>query len=207
MAKTMKEPKSKLRENEKVLYSVIGGNARYYGGILGGGESGRFFLTNQRLFQEKLLGGEVRYSIELSEIADCKVKTFWSFVTFPLKLVKCVVLADKNGIVIRKLQCSGFLGSNGKKLSAEMNTALENVEHVVEIKAALASHYNLAPYITLLPLVLLTVLSIKKVPAEVTMSCSILLAVIIAIFTKIPTPLAFSMHCGKTNHKPRVSKT
>ncbi len=57
-----------------------------------------------------------------------------------------------------------------------------NVEQVVEIKAALASHYNLAPYITLLPLVLLTVLSIKKVTAEVTMSCSILLAVIIAIF-------------------------
>ena len=134
MAKTMKEPKSKLRENEKVLYSVTGGNARYYGGILGGGESGRFFLTNQRLFQEKLLGGEVRYSIDLSEIADCKVKTFWSFVTFPLKLVKCVVLADKNGIVIRKLQCSGFLGSNGKKLSAEMNTAIENYTPIVEEK-------------------------------------------------------------------------
>ena len=131
MAKTMKEPKSKLRENEKVLYSVIGANALFFGGLLGGGESGRFFLTNQRLFQEKLLGGDVRYSIELSEIADCKVKTFWSFVTFPLKLVKCVVLADKNGIVIRKLQCSGFLGSNGKKLSAEMNTAIENYTPIV----------------------------------------------------------------------------
>ncbi len=57
-----------------------------------------------------------------------------------------------------------------------------NVDEITEIKAALASHYNLAPYITLLPLVLLTVMSIKKVPAEVTMSCSILLAVIIAIF-------------------------
>ncbi len=57
-----------------------------------------------------------------------------------------------------------------------------NVDEIIEIKAALASHYNLAPYITLLPLVLLTVMSIKKVPAEVTMSCSILLAVIIAIF-------------------------
>ncbi len=57
-----------------------------------------------------------------------------------------------------------------------------NVEEIFEIKAALASHYNLAPYITLLPLVLLTVMSIKKVPAEVAMSCSILLAVIIAIF-------------------------
>ena len=57
-----------------------------------------------------------------------------------------------------------------------------NAGQVFEIKAALAKHYNLAPYITLLPLVLLTVLSIKKVPAEVTMSFSILLAVIIAIF-------------------------
>ncbi|MDP6879495.1 MAG: Na+/H+ antiporter NhaC, partial [Alteromonas macleodii] len=57
-----------------------------------------------------------------------------------------------------------------------------NVDEIIEIKAALASHYNLAPYITLLPLVLLTVMSIKKVPAEVTMSSSILLAVIIAIF-------------------------
>ena len=57
-----------------------------------------------------------------------------------------------------------------------------NVDEIIEIKAALASHYNLAPYITLLPLVLLTVMSIKKAPAEVTMSCSILLAVITAIF-------------------------
>ncbi|GEA04937.1 Na+/H+ antiporter NhaC [Alteromonas sp. KUL17] len=57
-----------------------------------------------------------------------------------------------------------------------------DVEQIVQIKQALANHYNLAPYVTLLPLVLLTVLSIKKVPAEVTMSCSILLAVIIAIF-------------------------
>ena len=57
-----------------------------------------------------------------------------------------------------------------------------NIEQVFEIKAALASQYNLAPYITLLPLMLLTVLSIKKVSAEVTMSSSILLAVTIAIF-------------------------
>ena len=134
MAKTMKEPKSKLRENEKVLYSVLGANALFFGGLLGGGESGRFFLTNQRLFQEKYLGGDVRYSIELSEIADCKVRTFWCYFSFPFKFFKCVVLADKNGIVIRKLQCSGFLGSNGKKLSAEMNTAIENYTPIVEEK-------------------------------------------------------------------------
>ncbi len=57
-----------------------------------------------------------------------------------------------------------------------------NVKNVGEIQSALASYYNLSPYITLLPLLLLTVLSIKKVPAEVTMTASIILAVIIAIF-------------------------
>jgi len=61
------------------------------------------------------------------------------------------------------------------------NQSLNN-EEVVAIKAALASNYHLAPYVTLLPLVLLTMLSIKKVTAEVTMSGSILLAVVIAIF-------------------------
>ena len=142
----MKEPKSKLRENEKVLYSVMGGNALYFGGLLGGGESGRFFLTNQRLFQEKLLGGgDVRYSIELSEIADSKVKTFWCSLTFPFKITKCVVLADKNGIVIRKLQCSGFLGSNGKKLSEEMNTALENYTPIVEEKVEESKNIEESP--------------------------------------------------------------
>ena len=135
MAKEMKQPQSKLRDSEKVLYSVIGSNALFMGGLLGGAESGRLFLTNQRLFQEKLLGGgDVRYSIELSEIADCKYTTFWCYFSFPLKFFKCVVLSDRNGIVIRKLQCSGFLGSNGKKLSAEMNTALENYTPIVEEK-------------------------------------------------------------------------
>lgn len=57
-----------------------------------------------------------------------------------------------------------------------------NLADVSTIQAALAGHFSLAPVITLLPLVLLAVMSIKKVPAEVTMSCSIVLAVLIAIF-------------------------
>ena len=51
------------------------------------------------------------------------------------------------------------------------------------IRAALSSEYRLAPLITLLPIVLLATLSIRRVAAEVAMSASILLAVLIAIFT------------------------
>lgn len=57
-----------------------------------------------------------------------------------------------------------------------------NLADVSAIQAALADHFSLAPVITLLPLLVLAVMSIKKVPAEVTMSCSIVLAVLIAIF-------------------------
>ncbi|GGW54664.1 Na+/H+ antiporter NhaC [Alishewanella tabrizica] len=57
-----------------------------------------------------------------------------------------------------------------------------NLADVSALQAALAGHFSLAPFITLLPLVVLAVMSIKKVPAEVTMSCSIVLAVLIAIF-------------------------
>ena len=49
------------------------------------------------------------------------------------------------------------------------------------IRAALSSEYRLGPLITLLPIVLLATLSIRRVAAEVAMSASILLAVLIAI--------------------------
>jgi NhaC family Na+:H+ antiporter len=62
---------------------------------------------------------------------------------------------------------------------AEHNLDLTEVS---TIQTALANTYSLTPLITLLPLILLAVLSIRKVPAEVTMSCSIILAVLIAIF-------------------------
>ena len=57
-----------------------------------------------------------------------------------------------------------------------------NLSEVALIQEALANHYSLTPMVTLLPLILLVTLSIKKVPAEVTMSFSIVLAVFIAIF-------------------------
>ncbi|WP_174268981.1 Na+/H+ antiporter NhaC [Brumicola nitratireducens] len=57
-----------------------------------------------------------------------------------------------------------------------------NLDEVNAIQSALANNYSLTPLITLMPLILLAILSIRKVPAEVTMSCSIVLAVLIAIF-------------------------
>ena len=65
-----------------------------------------------------------------------------------------------------------------------LNYGEQNIDlaEVTSIQTALANNYSLTPLITLLPLILLAVLSIKKVPAEVTMSCSIILAVLIAIF-------------------------
>jgi NhaC family Na+:H+ antiporter len=65
-----------------------------------------------------------------------------------------------------------------------LNYGEQNLDlaEVTSIQTALANNYSLTPLITLLPLILLAVLSIRKVPAEVTMSCSIILAVLIAIF-------------------------
>ncbi len=50
------------------------------------------------------------------------------------------------------------------------------------IQEALRAEYRLSPAVTLLPIVLLATLSIKRVAAEVTMSASVVLAVLIAIF-------------------------
>lgn len=52
---------------------------------------------------------------------------------------------------------------------------------VNNIQNALAQTYKLSPLITLAPLIVLAVLSIRKVPAEITMSASIVVAVVIAI--------------------------
>lgn len=65
-----------------------------------------------------------------------------------------------------------------------------NLGEVNAIQTALLNHYKLTPLITLLPLVLLATLSIRKVPAEVTMSCSIVLAVLIAIFFQGANPIS-----------------
>ncbi|MEP7706617.1 Na+/H+ antiporter NhaC [Paraglaciecola sp. 25GB23A] len=65
-----------------------------------------------------------------------------------------------------------------------LNYGEQNLDltEVTSIQLALVNNYSLTPLVTLLPLILLAVLSIRKVPAEVTMSCSIMLAVLIAIF-------------------------
>lgn len=65
-----------------------------------------------------------------------------------------------------------------------------NLDEVSAIQTSLANNYSLTPLITLMPLVLLAILSIRKVPAEVTMSCSIVLAVLIAIFYQGASPIS-----------------
>ncbi len=55
-------------------------------------------------------------------------------------------------------------------------------DNIGAIKIALAGAYELNLFITLLPLLLMFGLSIKRVSPEVSMSCSIVLAMIIAIF-------------------------
>ena len=65
-----------------------------------------------------------------------------------------------------------------------------NLDEVNAIQSALANNYSLTPLITLMPLILLAILSIRKVPAEVTMSCSIVLAVLIAIFYQGASPIS-----------------
>lgn len=53
--------------------------------------------------------------------------------------------------------------------------------HIDEIRTALAGTYRLDPGVTLLPLLLMLGLSVKRYAAEVSMSCSIVLAMLIAI--------------------------
>ncbi|MFK7863075.1 MAG: Na+/H+ antiporter NhaC [Pseudohongiellaceae bacterium] len=67
--------------------------------------------------------------------------------------------------------------------------ALELGEIMI-IQDALLEVYRLSPLITLLPIALLATLSIRKVAAEVTMTCSILLAVLIGIFYQGENPIS-----------------
>lgn len=52
---------------------------------------------------------------------------------------------------------------------------------IEEIQIALADTYRLEPWVTLLPLLLMFVMSVKRYTAEISMSCSILLAMSIAV--------------------------
>jgi NhaC family Na+:H+ antiporter len=60
---------------------------------------------------------------------------------------------------------------------------------ITSIQLALSTHFSLMPVVTLAPLLLLATLSIRRVPAEVTMSCSIVLAALIAIFYQGLSPI------------------
>ncbi len=53
--------------------------------------------------------------------------------------------------------------------------------HIDEIRAALSGAYRLDLWVTLLPLLLMFGLSVKRYAAEISMSCSVLLAMLIAI--------------------------
>ncbi len=55
-------------------------------------------------------------------------------------------------------------------------------DKIDEIKAALISVYQLNLFVTLLPILLMFGLSMKRIPAEISMSSSILLAMVIAVF-------------------------
>lgn len=55
-------------------------------------------------------------------------------------------------------------------------------EHLSEIRTALTEVYQLDGKITLLPIALMFIMSMKRYTAEVTMTCSILLAMLIAVF-------------------------
>lgn len=63
----------------------------------------------------------------------------------------------------------------------QYDNALLPRNHIDEIRAALAGTYRLDPGVTLLPLLLMLGLSVKRYAAEVSMSCSIVLAMLIAI--------------------------
>ena len=55
------------------------------------------------------------------------------------------------------------------------------VDEIEAIRQALSESYGLAPLITLIPILVLATLSINRVPAEVSMSASVLAAVVIAV--------------------------
>jgi NhaC family Na+:H+ antiporter len=80
----------------------------------------------------------------------------------------------------------------GYAAGAPLNTELDI------LREALASQYALNPLITLLPLLLLALLSARRVAAEVAMSASVLLATGIAIFFK--TQDSFRAQCALAEH-------
>jgi len=62
-------------------------------------------------------------------------------------------------------------------------------EEIGSIRQALSDTYRLSPLITLIPMMLLAILSIRRVPAEITMSLSVLAAVVIAVAYQGESPV------------------
>ena len=52
---------------------------------------------------------------------------------------------------------------------------------VASIQTALAQNYRLSPFITLIPIAILATLSIRRIPAEITMSISVVAATLVAV--------------------------
>lgn len=63
-------------------------------------------------------------------------------------------------------------------------------DEIEDIRLALANTYQLAPLICLLPILVLSVLSIRRVPAEITMSLSVVTAVVVAVVYQGTSPVA-----------------
>jgi len=131
----MKQPKSKLRDNEKVIYST---SAQTSGFIIMG-EGGYLYLTNKRLFLEKIGTGDVRYSFELNVIDDCRSGISINLFLLPfLPLIpigglKCAKLYDKNGIAIKTLS-AGIAGFGSKELITQIKNVIDNFEPEVGAK-------------------------------------------------------------------------
>lgn len=62
-------------------------------------------------------------------------------------------------------------------------------DEIGSIRQALGDSYRLSPFITLIPIILLAILSVRRVPAEITMSLSVLSAVVIAVAYQGESPV------------------
>ena len=62
-------------------------------------------------------------------------------------------------------------------------------DEIRSIRQALGDTYRMSPLITLIPIMLLAILNIRRVPAEITMSLSVLAAVVIAVAYQGESPV------------------
>lgn len=60
---------------------------------------------------------------------------------------------------------------------------------IADIRRALAASYQLSPLVCLLPILVLSVLSVRRVPAEITMAASVVVAVLVAVVYQGASPV------------------